>query len=207
MAHPSKIMVIRHAEKPKGSNKGVTALGATDKESLIVRGWERAGALAALFDPAEGPLQDSNLAVPTVIYASRPTAPSTAGKPKSRSKTKTNKIGSKSKRPLETITPLADRLGIKPNTSFLAGEEKDMVQSALAEKGVVLISWQHEKICEIAGHIVGSQPPKKPIPKKWPDNRFDVVWVFTPPASSSGRWGFVQVPQQLLIGDKDTVIK
>jgi hypothetical protein len=69
---PSKIMLIRHAEKPHGSDQGVTDKGEPDPESLIVRGWQRAGALVALFDPAEGALQNTNLAVPTVIYASNP---------------------------------------------------------------------------------------------------------------------------------------
>jgi hypothetical protein len=32
------------------------------------------------------------------------------------------------------------------------------------------------------------------------------VWVLTPPAGPSQPWGFVQVPQQLLDGDSDTVI-
>jgi hypothetical protein len=72
MATPTKIMVIRHAEKPDDTHQGVTAHGDQDKESLIVRGWQRAGALAALFDPTNGPLQNANLAVPKTIYASDP---------------------------------------------------------------------------------------------------------------------------------------
>ena len=52
MAMLTKIMVIRHAEKPDGEHEGVTSHGETDKRSLIVRGWQRAGGLAALVDPA-----------------------------------------------------------------------------------------------------------------------------------------------------------
>lgn len=201
MAMPTKIMVIRHAEKPDNTHEGVTAHGAQDKECLIVRGWQRAGALVALFDPAEGSLQNSNLAIPQVIYASDPEKGSEADDDD-------GKKGSKSKRPLETITPLSERLGIKDevNTDFAKGQEKQMVDSVLGENGVVLIAWQHQKIPDIAKHIVGSKPPKNPIPSKWPGDRFDIVWVFTPPASSSGQWGFDQVPQQLLSGDADTVI-
>jgi len=62
------------------------------------------------------------------------------------------------------------------------------------------------KIPKIAGHVVGANPPTPPYPAKWPSDRFDIVWVFTPPASASAPWGFVQVPQQLLAGDTDTVI-
>jgi broad specificity phosphatase PhoE len=201
MAMPTKIMVIRHAEKPDATHDGVTVHGNQDKESLIVRGWQRAGALAALFDPANGPLQNAHLAVPKIIYASDPEKASTEADDD-------GQAGSKSKRPLQTITPLAERLGIKDrvNVKFAKGQEKQMVDSVLGESGVVLISWQHQKVPDIAKHIVGSKPPTKPIPSKWPGDRFDIVWVFTPPASSSGQWDFVQVPQQLLSGDADTVI-
>ena len=201
MAMPTKIMVIRHAEKPDDNHQGVTSHGDADKEALIVRGWQRAGALTALFDPTNGPLQNPNLAVPKVIYASDPEKPSEADDDD-------GKKGSKSKRPLETITPLAERLSIKDkvNVKFAKGDEKHMVESVLGESGVVLISWQHQKIADIAKHIVGSKPPTKPIPAKWPGDRFDIVWVFTPPAPSSDHWGFVQVPQQLLSGDAGTVI-
>jgi hypothetical protein len=201
MAKPTKIMVIRHAEKPDTADEGVTPHGAGDKESLIVRGWHRAGALVGLFAPTGGSLQNPKLAVPKVIYASHP-------EKGSKEADHDGPAGSKSKRPLQTITPLAERLGIKDkvNVKFAKGQEKQMVESVLAESGVVLISWQHQKIPEIAKHIVGSKPPKKRIPKKWPGMRFDIVWVFTPPASSSGRWHFIQVPQQLLSGDTNTEI-
>ena len=48
----SIIMVIRHAEKPDSGNVGVQLDGSQDADSLIVQGWQRAGALAVLFDPA-----------------------------------------------------------------------------------------------------------------------------------------------------------
>lgn len=39
----------------------------------------------------------------------------------------------------------------------------------------------------------------------WPGDRFDVIWTFTVDPAA-GRYGFGQVPQQLLVGDTDTVI-
>jgi hypothetical protein len=68
----SKVMVIRHAEKPADPPPpaGVTADGAQDPESLIVDGWQRAGALACLFAPSRGPLQSPEIATPQWIYAS-----------------------------------------------------------------------------------------------------------------------------------------
>jgi len=100
-------MVIRHAEKPDHERQGVTIHGTPDKDSLIARGWQRASALVVLFHPTDGPLQNSNLAVPTVIYASSPEKDSKANDTD-------KKEGSKSKRPLQTIKPLADRIGIQP---------------------------------------------------------------------------------------------
>ena len=43
MAKATKIMVIRHAEKPEGAVQGVDADGNDGKEFLIVQGWQRAG--------------------------------------------------------------------------------------------------------------------------------------------------------------------
>jgi len=42
---PSKIMIIRHVEKPSkdGTVWGVNEDGTNDNESLTIRGWQRAG--------------------------------------------------------------------------------------------------------------------------------------------------------------------
>ena len=41
-------------------------------------------------------------------------------------------------------------------------------------------------------------------PSDWPDDRFDIVWTFTRTADG---WRFAQVPEFVLAGDQDTVIK
>jgi hypothetical protein len=175
----SKVMVIRHAEKPTDSPSfyGVTAVGEKDPESLIVRGWQRAGALACLFAPSRGPLQSPELAEPQFLFAS-------------------DKKGG-SQRPLETITPLSQKLGIKIDTSFAKGQEKDLVKKALSRQGIVLICWQHEVIPEIANRILGNETT---APQQWPGSRFDLVWVFDLDPGS-GTYQFSQVSQLLLAGD------
>ena len=99
----TKIMIIRHAEKPTTTppppTDGVTITGAQDKDSLIVRGWQRAGALVVLFDPARGPLQSSELATPQFIYA-------------------TSTSDAEGNRPEETITPLAKNSAWYPTKIF-----------------------------------------------------------------------------------------
>ena len=183
----TKIMVIRHAEKPPGSPPpyGVTSEGEREKESLTVRGWQRAGALAAFFAPTNGSFQDPLLAVPQFLYASKPT----------------KRNGSR--RSIETITPLAEKLAIRINSNYSKLEAEEMLEEAFLCDGVVLICWQHEYIPKFAIHILGSETT---APQDWPEDRFDLVWVFDRD-SSSARYNFKQVPQRLLMGDWATPIK
>jgi hypothetical protein len=181
-----KIQIIRHAEKPSDTPPphGVDANGDHDKESLIVQGWQRAGALAAFFAPSGGLFQNPYIATPQFVYASQ--------------------VGqsSKSERPQETITPLVAKLGtnVEVNFNFSKGQEASLAASAIACTGVVLICWQHENIPDIANNIPVSPNNKTPVPDQWPDDRFDVVWIFDFDTSAGG-YTFNQVPQLLLDGD------
>ena len=176
----TKIMIIRHAEKPPESGQpfGVTVEGNQDVESLTIEGWQRAGALACLFAPSHGPLQATELAKPGFLFASA------------------SKSGGGSKRPVETITPLASKLGLTVKTHKKSDTDKVAVD-AMSCGGIALISWQHELIPSIANIIVGDQTT---VPQSWPDHRFDIVWVFDLQAST-GSYAFSQVPQGLLAGD------
>lgn len=117
----TKIMIIRHAEKPPDSGEpfGVTAKGNQDVESLIIQGWQRAGALACFFAPTHGPLQDAELATPQFLFASE------------------SKSGG-SERPVETITPLASKLGLTPVTHKKSDINK-VAADAMACGGTALI--------------------------------------------------------------------
>jgi len=182
-AKAPKIMIIRHAEKPTGQLDGVDESGASSAHHLIVRGWQRAGALACLFAPAHGRLQNALLVKPAFIFASAAVADPQPGDAKSR-------------RPEETLTPLAHLIGVNINLDFSKGEETALAKAAQACNGPVLIVWQHEKINVIANSILGSEL----APPNWPKERFDVVYVLTLNASQ-GTYSFAQVPQCLLAGD------
>ena len=183
----TKIMVLRHAEKPAKDFEpfGVTLQGERDSECLTTRGWQRAGALANLFAPTNGHFQHASLARPRLIYASKPL----------------KRKGSR--RPIETVTPLAEKLGIKINKNFPRFEAESMLEEVFLCKGAVLICWQREYIPRIAAHILGN---KTRVPQVWPDDRFDLVWVFDRDRSSD-KFTFKQVPQRLLMGDWTTPIK
>ena len=183
----TKIMLIRHAEKPAKDSApfGITADGDRNKESLEVRGWQRAGALANLLAPNNGHFQHASLAKPQFLFASKPL----------------RRKGSR--RPLETLTPLAQKLAIRIDSSFQRSDFQSMIEEVFSCKGVVLICWQREYIPEIASYILGN---KKLAPPVWPEDCFDMIWVFDL-VSSSSKYTFKQVPQKLLGGDLTTPIK
>jgi hypothetical protein len=181
MARAQKIMVIRHGEKPQGALPpyGVTAEGEQDAESLLVAGWTRAGALAVLFAPARGPLQSPGLAVPQYLFAAA------------------DEAGSKSQRPVETVSVVAQKLKLATDSTYQVGDETQLAAAAMACDGVALVGWEHKHIPLIANAILGSTT----APQSWPGDRFDMVWVFDLDGAS-GQYSFSQVPQLLLAGDQ-----
>jgi hypothetical protein len=97
------LMIIRHAEKPKGAwpGPGLTFKGEIDKKSLVIRGWQRAGAWSALFGTKFGGV---DFPKPGAIYVANPN-PGSDDVPADAAEANTES----SQRPFETVTPLADR--------------------------------------------------------------------------------------------------
>jgi hypothetical protein len=187
MSSPGKIMFIRHAEKPDGVNDGVLEDGTKDKESLIPRGWQRAGGLAVLFGFGAAPV-NAALSVPALIYAA-------------------GAVGSSaSRRPVETVTPLSAKLDIAPITTFGADDFAAMLDQVLGQGDKsILVCWEHKTMA--AGLNANSPLRSKTrnadnIPSAWPGKRFDMVWIFALQADDT--YVFSQVPQLLLNGDVAT---
>jgi hypothetical protein len=180
-----RIMLIRHAEKPyddgREQNEGVRMDGSKSNESLAVRGWQRAGAISLLFGSPEI-AHSRGLSVPQVLYASDPE--------------KADKVGSKSRRPKQTLIPLAQRLDLIINVDWTKGQEVKLVREVLKQSGTVLISWQHELIPTIATAIPGGNIPQT---RTWDDKRFDLVWVFD--LLPDGTYAFKEFHQGLLSDD------
>jgi hypothetical protein len=110
---------------------------------------------------------------------------------------------SDSLRPQHTILALATLLEVKLDLRFPKDDEAGLVKAAIAAKGPVLIAWEHEDIPTIVNGIVDNNTT---CPQKWPDTRFDLVWILDRRKSGSG-WKFRQVPQLLLPGDSKKPIK
>ncbi len=94
---------------------------------------------------------------------------------------------------MQTVTPLAERLGLPVHSHWRAGSEDEMAASLAERTGTVPVSWQHEAIPKIVCALGACAAPEE-----WPDDRFDVVRALTRVGSG---WRFGQVPQLLLAGD------
>ena len=183
---PEIIMFVRHGEKPgEGSPPhGVNHHGEIDEHSLSVQGWTRAGALAGLF--AHAPSKSHPYIVrPGRIFATRPTHEA------------------KSKREMHTATPTAHRLKVHVDDSHTHGNEEDLVKEVLGRPEAALIVWHHGTMAQLVRHfpIVNIDE----IPQRWPDDRFDLIWVLVRQPGAECQYRFVVVPQMLLADDEETV--
>ena|SRR5271165_533425 len=191
-APPSKIMIIRHGEKPpnKPNTTGpwdVLEDGQSGSgKSLIVQGWQRAGALNAFFAPYQASPANPAIATPNYIYAA-----SSDGE---------------SQRPSETVTPLAAWLKYGQNTPqfntdfAIGGGEAQMVESVLSLSGSVLICWEHKNIMPNIMQAINDAIPIAnfgSIPAAWP-NVFYLVWVLDLNGSS---YTWSSQNQNLIAGD------
>ncbi|GAC1542666.1 MAG: hypothetical protein NVS2B17_21510 [Candidatus Velthaea sp.] len=176
---PSQILLIRHGEKPPliGKPQGIDINGDPHPHSLVVRGWQRAGALVPFFcDP-----RDAALHIPGRVFS----PPAHGGQ-------------GDHGRPFETIVAVAERLGVPVDTRFALDEETALTAAVLSGSGDALIAWEHKRIPKIANALLRDETT---APQAWPDDRFDVVYIFDLDAAS-GTYRFSQRPQLLLGGDR-----
>jgi hypothetical protein len=154
------LMLVRHAEKLGGAfpGRGLTYEGTPDEKSLVIRGWQRAGAWAALFGRGDA---QGDYPPPNVIYAAKPEAVS--------------EDASFSHRPWETAVPVAKRLHLDPNTTYGVSQEADLVKEIITLTGVVLVFWEHKAIVEEIIPALVRKQVIPGIPTKWDGDRFDVV--------------------------------
>jgi len=185
------LLVVRHAEKPDESEPGpgLTIDGAEDNRSLVVRGWQRAGAWAALFGSGLG---GDDYPQPALVYAADPDQPVDV----------TGSGDGSSKRPYETVRPLCDRIHLEPITKWAVGQESDLVSEISKLTGVVLVCWEHKHIVSaILQQILKGQILPN-LPLRWNRERFDVV-LRLDRITDGAPWSFRQLFPRLLAGDSD----
>jgi hypothetical protein len=184
------LMIIRHAEKPKEAwpGPGLNIEGIADPKSLVIRGWQRAGAWSALFGAGVG---GPDFPEPDVIYAANPT----------RGIASDDADNGPSQRPFETVKPLGDRLEREPVTKWAVGQEANLIEEIKASSGIVLVCWEHKRIINSILPDIEKGQVLSGLPQKWDGTRFDVVLRFD--RDATGAWSFRELFPQLLSGDSN----
>ncbi|ORX43933.1 hypothetical protein BCR36DRAFT_586398 [Piromyces finnis] len=96
------------------------------------------------------------LTTPQKIYAQRPTEQR------------------KSTRPKDTVTPLANSLGLQVDLSFTSGKYKDLAKTIYSSpEEVILVCWGNDRIPNIANELGIDSAPE------WKGKVFDDVWILT----------------------------
>jgi hypothetical protein len=104
-------------------------------------------------------LGGSDYPQPAVIYAADPNA-STSEEP--------------SQRPFETVAPLADRLGLKPDITYAVTQEPQLAAKIVGlAGGVVLVCWKHKAIVRNLLPKIAREQIIPGMPAKWNGDRFD----------------------------------
>ena len=179
MSTTQTLMFIRHGEKPgeHGGPHGVNHHGEADPHSLSVRGWTRAGALAALFGHAAA--ASDGLVIPQRVVATKASEKA------------------KSRREVDTATPTAKRLALDLDEQYGHGDESALAKDLIGSGRDALIVWHHGNLPELLAHLPIVN--RGDVPSAWPEDRFDLIWVL---ARSGDSYTFAQVDQDLLDGDQ-----
>jgi len=179
---PAAVFIIRHGEKelaldPQG--RPITEKGKPKyTKYLSLRGWQRAHAIS--FD--RNFFDNSEFGVPVAIFASPPPA------------------ATDSIRPIETITPLAKRLGLKVNHTIPVGDQPKLAEYIMNNKAfdgkLVVLSFEHHHIPGLAAAFKATEAPKT-----WANDVFDRIWEIRFDIKTGKVLSFSNNPQKLLFGD------
>lgn len=146
--------------------------------NLSKEGKERAEALPRLFEGTGS--RSSPFPTPNFIFAT--------------------KDSKHSHRPVETVAPLAKKLGLTINAEYADADYGKLAEhlfhdSKYAGK-TILICWHHGMIPQLAEKLGATSAPDK-----WNGSVFDRVWNIR--FDSQGKCAFENLPQHLLPGDSE----
>ncbi len=177
-------MFVRHGEKPSdhGAPHGINHHGEQDSHSLSVRGWMRAGALAGLM--AHVPIgSHSRLEPPQRVVATKPS------------------VDAKSRREIDTATPIARRLDLDVEDGHGHGDEGTLCADILGDPRPTLVVWHHGELPALVRSFPISN--RDAVPADWPGHRFDLIWCLSRDPEAR-EYTFTSINQQLLDGDELT---
>jgi broad specificity phosphatase PhoE len=170
-AHATPAQIVLIRHAEKPANE--------EHNELSARGWKRAHALVDFFLERK---EFQRHGPPVAIYA--------MGQ---------HEEGS-SVRAIQTVTPLAEELGLKINDEYTRDDYEELAADILAKKKydgkLVVISWQRDSIPEFAEELGLEEAPK------WGKSVFDRAWSFEYNEDEELE-EFTDIPQQLLSGDSD----
>lgn len=184
---PHTVLIIRHGEKPDASHPGQPPFGQDrggkrDPHSLTPLGWERADKLADLF---AGHTVRAPFVRPDRLYA-----PDYGSQAQDRKR-----------RTYQTLTPTADRLGIRIRTPHPLGDEIAMAHHLAEHAGArILVCWEHHHIpalaAALAHHLGVTTLPANA--HTWPEDDYSTALVFT---ARPGQYVAVQTSEAALPTD------
>lgn len=177
-APPRLVYIIRHAEKPNGSDGavGIDIEGNPDPHSLVPRGWQRSGAIGVLFTAGADARVDA-LVTPDRLICPDYGATTPAH------------------RTYQTLLGLAGLTQRTIESPFPEGSEGSLATAVAARySGTVLICWEHHRIPDIAAGFRTAVAP----PAEWPGDRFDLIWQFTLTTADPPTYDFAVLAQHVL---------
>ena len=209
---PSVVMILRHGEKP--------GTASSDKDGgphLSVLGSARAAALPSLFtpDPTQPPSsgtqqlccdltgETASQFAGTYGTSGSPAGPARFPTPDFLFATANS---TDSQRPVETITPIAQALGLHINDSFtdthghkgIKGLKDEILKQPQVYGGkVILIAWHHKTAPDVA-LALGVPATQLNGWTPWKPGVFDLIFFITWP---NGQANLTVAYQQLLFGD------
>lgn len=103
-------------------------------------------------------------------------------------------------RAIETVTPLAENIGVEIDDDYTKKKTSDLVDDILNEDNLdgqmVLICWEHNYIPDIVEAFGWKEGPDT-----WPDETYDRAWILN--FDGDDVVSFENIPQHLLPGDSD----
>ena len=185
-AAPKTVLIIRHAEKTaKKEPVHFEKWNFKSSKPLSVRGWQRAYALAPYFSMqseiinAYGSIDALFAPMPDAVY--------------------------ESVRPIQTITPLSQKLSMKINCKYGLDQMSEMVDFIMHKKKfnkkVVLIAYEHHHIPALLKAFKVNDGLSA-----WPNDVFDWVVALDFDIKSGECLKCSIVPQQLLYEDSAKVV-